>query len=124
MSTRRSSLIAVLVLPIVLLLSFVTVGIANARTTHADHVGPAIDRPTITIHSFSYSVPASVQHGVLVNVVNKDSVHHTVTSNKAGAFSVAIPAHSTRSFRAPSTPQKYGFHCNFHSSMSGVLKVR
>ncbi len=49
---------------------------------------------------------------------------HTVTSNAAGKFNVNVPAHTTRSFHAPATAQKYGFHCTFHGGMKGVLKVR
>ena len=126
MSTRRTSLIAVIVLPVVLLMSLVTVSIANARTSHAaaPQHHSAIVRPTITIHSFAYTVPKSVLDGVLVDVVNKDNVTHTVTSNRSGKFNVSIPAHSTKSFRAPSTAMKYGFHCTIHPSMTGVLKVR
>jgi len=124
MSTRRSSLIAVIVLPIVLLLSLVSIGVANARTSQPAHASAAIATPTIYIHSFSFSVPTSVLHGVLVRVVNNDSVTHTVTSNKVGKFSVRVPGNSTRSFRAPSVPGQYGFHCNIHPSMKAVLKVR
>lgn len=124
MSTRRQSLIAVIVLPLALLLSLVMVGVANARSAHPEQSRTAITSPTITIRSFTYSVPTSVLHGVLVKVVNRDGVTHTVTSNRAGKFSVRIPPNSSRSFRAPSTPMKYGFHCNIHPSMMGILKVR
>ncbi len=124
MSSRRTPLIAVLVLPIVVLLSFVSVSIANARTAPPEHVRTAITAGTITISSFVYTVPASVVHGSIVKVVNKDSVAHTVTSNTAGKFNVSVPAHSTRQFRAPGTAQKYGFHCTIHPTMHGVLKVR
>jgi plastocyanin len=124
MSTRRPSLITVLVLPLVLVLSLVSIGVASARSTPAAQPQTAIATPTITIHSFSYSVPRSVRHGVLVKVVNEDGVAHTVTSNRAGKFDITIAAHSSKSFRAPRTPMKYGFHCSFHPSMAGVLKVR
>jgi plastocyanin len=124
MSNRRSSLLAVLVLPLVVLLSLVTVSVANARTSPSEHSRTAIATPTITIHSFAYTVPASVLHGHLVKVVNKDAVAHTVTSNRAGKFNVFVPAHSSRSFRAPATPMKYGFTCTIHPSMKGILKVR
>jgi len=111
-------------LPIVLLLSLVTVSIADARSAHPEHKQSAITGGTITIRSFTFTVPASVQRGTLVRVVNKDAVTHSVTSNAAGKFNVFVPAHSTRQFRAPSTPQKYGFHCTPHPSMKGILKVR
>ncbi len=125
MRSSRKSLIALIVVPLVLLVSLVTIGVANARQSH----DPVIARtqltiPTITINSFSYSVPASVLHGARIRVVNKDSAKHTVTSNAAGKFNVTIPGNSTRYFRAPQTPKRYGFHCTFHLSMAGILQVR
>ena len=124
MSPRRKSMIAVIVLPVVLLLSLVSVGVANARTTHPDSAKTSIDIPTITIRAFAYTVPTTVQHGVLIKVVNQDGVPHTVTSNIAGKFHVRVPAHSSRNFRAPGTPGNYGFHCNLHAGMKAVLRVR
>jgi plastocyanin len=124
MSTRHKSLIAVIVLPLVVSLSFLAANVASARTTHPEHSRTAIATATITIHSFAFTVPKSVLHGALVKVVNKDAVAHTVTSNRAGKFNVSVPAHSSKSFRAPSTPMKYGFFCAIHPSMKGVLKVR
>jgi plastocyanin len=125
MSSHRKSLIAVVVLPVVLLLSLVTVGVANARQSHHPVSGrTAIATPTITIHSFTFSVPTSVLHGTRVRVVNQDAVTHTVTSNRTGKFNVSVPGGSTRFFRAPSTPTKYGFHCSIHPDMKGILKVR
>src|SRR6478609_1835155 len=118
MSNRRTTLIAVLVLPIVLLLSFVTLTVANAGSTRPEHARTSITNGTITIKAFAYTIPpAGVNHGTIVKVVNKDNVAHTVTSNIAGKFNVNVPAHATRQFRAPATPQKYGFHCTFHPSM-------
>jgi plastocyanin len=120
--SRRKTLIALFVVPVVLLLSVISVSVATAGTTH--QAKAQIATPTITIQAFSYKVPASVLHGALVKVVNKDSVAHTVTSNRAGKFNVSVPAHSSRSFHAPGTPMKYGFHCTIHPQMTGVLKVR
>ena len=123
MSRRRTSLIAVIAVPFVLLLSLVSIGVANARTSHTKHPQAVIATATITIHNFSFTVPTSVRHGALVNVVNQDLATHTVTSNVAGKFNVKVPGHTTRSFRAPAVPKRYGFHCSFHP-MTGVLKVR
>jgi plastocyanin len=123
MSNRRTNLIAVLVLPIVLLLSFVTLSVANAGSRD-DHGRTAITNGTITIRAFAYTVPAGgVTHGTIVKVVNKDSVAHTVTSNIAGRFNVSVPAHTTKQFRAPRAPGRYGFHCTFHAGMKSTLKV-
>jgi plastocyanin len=124
MSSRPRSLILLIALPVVVLLSIATIGVASARQSHPDHVKSALATRTITIHSFTFTVPRSVLHGTRVRVVNQDSVTHTVTSNRAGKFNVLVPGNSTRSFIAPATPRKYGFHCNIHPTMTGVLKVR
>jgi plastocyanin len=124
MSNRRTTVIAVLVLPIVLMLSFATLSVANAGSSRVEHAPASIDGGTITIRAFAYTVPTSVLHRTLVKVVNKDGVAHTVTSNIAGKFSVRVPAHSSRSFRAPAAPGRYGFHCAIHPSMKATLKVR
>jgi plastocyanin len=82
----------------------------------------AASNATVTISNYSYSTPASVSPGATVTVVNKDSETHTVTAD-AGGFNDTAGASSTTSFRAPSTPGRYAFHCNFHSNMHGVLVV-
>jgi len=124
MSTRRRSLIAVLVLPIVVLLSLATITVANARTSHHEQGTEQIAVPTITISSFTFTVPGSVRHGALIKVVNKDNVGHTVTSNIAGRFNVVVPARSSRTFHAPQKPHNYAFHCTPHPSMKGMLRVK
>ncbi|MEJ7629899.1 MAG: hypothetical protein WKF54_09945 [Nocardioidaceae bacterium] len=125
MRSPRKSLVALLVVPLIVLVSLVTVGVANARQlSQPDSARTELTTPTITIRSFSYVVPTSVLHGARIKVANNDSVTHTVTSNRAGKFNVSVPEHSIRYFRAPRTPMRYGFHCTFHSSMMGILKVR
>lgn len=122
MSVRRKSFLTFLVVPLIVVLSLVGLGVANAaRSDHS--VKPKLDTPTITISSFTFHVPAGVRHGTIVKVVNKDAVLHTVTSNTAGKFNVRVPAHSTRQFRAPATKGNYGFHCTPHPTMKAVLHV-
>ncbi|MDX6308164.1 MAG: hypothetical protein QOI06_1210 [Nocardioidaceae bacterium] len=121
MSTRRKSLLAFLVVPIFMLVSLAAVGVANARQSHQ---AAPLRTPTITISMFTFNTPLRVRHGVNVRVVNRDAVTHTVTSNKAGKFNVVVPARSTAFFRAPSTAGRYGFHCNIHPQMTGILRVR
>lgn len=122
MLSRRRSIIALIVLPVVLLLSVVSLSVANA--TRQAHHNPShhLATPTITIQAFTYKTPASVRHGATIKVINKDSVRHTVTSNTAGKFNVAVPAHSSRTFKAP-VKGTYGFHCTLHPSMKGTLHV-
>jgi plastocyanin len=78
---------------------------------------------TIGIHSFAFHTPISVRPGATVTVVNHDGTTHSVTRN-GGGFSVIVPAHSTRTFRAPRAAGNYGFHCMFHSDMHATLRVR
>jgi plastocyanin len=127
----RRNIAALVVVPVVLLVSLVTIGVANARSGHQSHLVPTVsssrlaepNAKTITISGFAYTVPAGVARGALVNVVNKDGVKHTVTSNTAGKFNVTVPAHSTRSFHAPQVKGSYKFHCAIHPAMTGTLHV-
>lgn len=123
MSTRRS-IAALVIVPLALLVSLVSVGVASAR--QAPSAAPsqhAVAVPTITIKSFGYHVPATVLHGALIKVINQDAVAHTVTSNTKGKFAVTIPAHASRTFHAPAVKGTYAFHCVYHSDMHGVLHV-
>ena len=80
----------------------------------------------IMIQGFAYSTPASVPPGATVSVMNMDGEAHTVTADSGGTFDVAaVPGStSTATFRAPTTPGNYPFHCTYHSNMHGVLVVR
>lgn len=78
---------------------------------------------TVTIKNFSYSTPATVAPGATITVVNDDPESHTVTADSGGAFNDLASAGSTTTFKAPSQPGRYAFHCNFHGNMHGVLVV-
>lgn len=123
MTVRSKSLLTFLVVPLILVLSLVGLGVANAARSGHPAVQPKLTVPTITISAFVFHSPASVRHGALIKVINKDGVAHTVTSNTAGKFNVKVPAHSTRSFHAPGTKGTYNFHCTIHPTMHGVLHV-
>jgi plastocyanin len=124
MSARRKSLFTLLVVPLVVLLSVAAVGVANASRSPAAKQHQALTTPTITISMFSFSTPTRARAGATVKVINKDAATHTVTSDKAGLFNITVPGNSTVSFKAPATPGRYRYHCTFHSTMHGVLKVR
>lgn len=98
---------------------------AAPAPTVAPHVSssPAALATTISIRDFAFHVLTTVSRGQSVKVVNHDSTTHSVTRN-GGGFSVIVPAHSSRTFRAPAKAGDYRFHCMFHSSMHGTLKVR
>jgi plastocyanin len=78
----------------------------------------------IMIQGFAYSTPASVAPGAPVAVMNMDGEAHTVTADSGGAFDVPAAAGATVTFRAPTTPGSYAFHCAYHGNMHGVLIVR
>ena len=80
-------------------------------------------RQTVTIHSYTYTVPAMVKAGTRIRVVNRDAFEHTVTSDGDEAFNVLVEGDSSTHFTAPDKPGRYVFHCFFHAGMSGVLIV-
>jgi plastocyanin len=104
-----------------------TVANGQAATPHQaapGHSATSTSRtgPVIKIHDYGFHTPSSVTRGATVTVRNKDATTHSVTSN-SGLFGVTIPAHSTRTFKAPGSAGAYHFHCKFHSEMHGVLHV-
>ena len=78
---------------------------------------------TISIKGYAFHLLSTVHPGHLVKIVNHDGTTHSVTRN-GGGFSVIVPAHSSRTFRAPATAGDYKFHCMFHSTMHATLRVR
>lgn len=128
MSTRRKTIVAAFLVPAAAVASLFVVSAATAGTTHTHSVAsqtqPAKKKPTITISMFAFTTPAHVKPGATIKITNMDSVNHTVTSDTAGIFDVAAPAKSTVTFKAPSTPGTYPFHCSIHTSMHGTLVVK
>src|SRR4051812_7481872 len=68
---------------------------------------------TITIDAYSYIVPKHVHVGAKVNIVNKDSVAHTVTADDE-SFNVYVAGGATGFLTAPSHPGRYSFYCVYH----------
>lgn len=68
-----------------------------------------------------------VAPGAEIVVMAMGGEPHTVTPDEAGAFAdtrvEAGDASGRTTFRAPSEPGDYGFHCKFHPEMQGVLTV-
>ena len=81
---------------------------------------------TITISNFAYEIPGSVAPGAEVTVINKDTAEHTVTADQdATLFDVEVKENGgTATFKAPSEPGTYAFHCTYHSNMHGSLTVK
>lgn len=87
---------------------------------------PSGNGPTasIVIQNFAFS-PASitVTPGETVSVTNKDAASHTVTSD-TGAFDTGlVGTNQTVTFKAPSKPGSYPYHCTVHTFMKGMLVV-
>ncbi|GAB3668643.1 hypothetical protein GCM10027596_39710 [Nocardioides korecus] len=75
------------------------------------------------ISGFAYHAPTHVAPGAVVVVMNSDAAAHTVTADGAGGFDVKVDPGATVTFKAPSTPGSYKFHCTYHAAMHGSLTV-
>jgi plastocyanin len=98
-----------------------------------DGYGAAATAPTavaaagvLKIAAFRYDpTPITVAAGQVVSVTNSDSADHTVTSDQNGLFlGDDIAQGKTITFRAPTRPGTYTFHCEYHPSMHGTLTVK
>lgn len=78
----------------------------------------------ISIKSFAYEVPATVEPGAKITVKNADSTSHTVTSDSGNDFDAIVPGGGSATFTAPMKPGTYPFHCTYHSNMHGELVVK
>jgi plastocyanin len=83
----------------------------------------AASSAVITIKDFEFTTPASVRPGETITVKNQDTDEHTVTADSGNAFDDQAPTGSS-TFKAPSTPGSYPFHCTFHPEMHGTLVVK
>jgi plastocyanin len=97
---------------------------SSAAASSAGASQPAAQAAVITISKFAYAVPESVSPGAMITVVNKDEEAHTVTADSDGAFDDKATAGASTTFKAPSKPGSYPFHCTYHSNMHGVLVVK
>ena len=79
---------------------------------------------TITIANMAFGEPLTVSPGAQIDVVNNDSVEHSVTSDTAGAFDVEVDGNEKKTLTAPSQPGDYPFHCKYHPNMKGTLTVK
>jgi plastocyanin len=96
---------------------------AVAETSSAPNP-TAVAGPTITIASMAFGRPLTVGPGTQVNIVNDDSVEHSVTSDTAGAFDQDVEGNEKATMTAPSKPGEYPFHCSYHPNMKGTLIVK
>ncbi|MGZ4773584.1 MAG: cupredoxin domain-containing protein [Ilumatobacteraceae bacterium] len=96
----------------------------SAGGTSQDTSVAAVAGPTITIANMAFGQPLTVAPGTEINVVNNDSVEHSVTSNTAGVFDVEVDGGEHKTLTAPSRPGEYAFHCKYHPSMTDTLIVK
>ena len=91
----------------------------RAPSSTSETAAPA----TITIADFGFDGPTTVPAGTTVEVVNMDSVAHTVTADDGTSFDITIEAGGKGSFTAPAKTGTYDYHCSLHPSMHGSLDV-
>ena len=80
-------------------------------------------RPRTRSSRTSCDTPATVRAGSEVTIDNRDGAEHSVTSDMAGAFDEDVDGNAAATFRAPTTPGTYRFHCRYHPQMVGTLVV-
>lgn len=64
-----------------------------------------------------------MSRGAEITVTNEDIEAHTITADTGTAFDATIKV-GTGTFRAPTEPGTYPYHCNFHGNMKGTLTVK
>ncbi len=79
---------------------------------------------TISIQNYAYQGPASVAPGAMITVTNMDSAAHTVTSDEGSVFDVVVKPAQSVTFKAPTAPGTYKYHCTYHGNMHGTLVVK
>ena len=78
---------------------------------------------TINIYNMAFPASTSVKKGTTVKWYNQDGYAHTVTSNDGSTFSSGnLAAGATYTYTA-NTVGTFGYHCNYHSDMTGTLVV-
>lgn len=92
---------------------------ASAPATSASAPAPA----EILIKGFKYQGTETVRPGMEITVTNEDVEAHSITADTAGAFDI-ITKVGTTTFKAPTEPGTYPYHCIFHANMKGTLTVQ
>ena len=97
---------------------------ASTASGSAESNETAPSGPTITIAGMAFGQPLTVSPSAQINIVNKDTVEHSVTSDTADVFSRDVDGGEKASLTAPSQPGTYAFHCKYHPNMKGTLTVK
>lgn len=93
--------------------------IAAAVTVPAGAAAPVATQ--LVIESFTFAAPV-VAAGGTIQVVNRDSVEHTVSADD-GSFDVAVDGGRATTFTAPAAPGSYRFVCAIHPAMTATVTV-
>ena len=97
----------------------------NAATaTAGEQSSSAAAGPTLTIAGMAFGQPLTVAPGTRIDIVNNDTVEHSVTSKTEGAFDIHVDGRKRKTLTAPAAPGQYLFYCVYHPSMTGTLTVR
>lgn len=101
---------------------------ATTTTTTTTTAAPATTEPageepaaTINISGLSFGAPVTVSAGDTVEVVNRDSVPHTWTSDD-DLFDVSLSEGGRTTFTFEE-PGEYTFFCAIHPGMAGSVTV-
>jgi plastocyanin len=95
----------------------------SGYVTTSSSDAPAAEGATITISGMNFGEPITVSPGTQINVVNDDTVEHSVTSQTKGQFDAEADGKEKTTFSAPTTPGSYPFYCRYHPNMKGTLIV-
>ena len=88
----------------------------------AGAVASGPDGATLEIRGFTFAA-TSVAPGGQVTVDNGDTASHTVTAEGGEFDSGEVAGGGTTSFQAPDEAGTYGFACEIHPDMTGILTV-
>jgi plastocyanin len=101
-------------------------GSSGTSATTGSNASQGSSKDTIVIKDFMFH-PASltVAPGATVTVRNEDGVTHTLTDKSdPKLFSTGgVPAHGTKTIKAPGRAGSYTYICMIHQYMTGTLKV-
>jgi plastocyanin len=97
---------------------------ATASTSSIQDSPAAVAGPTLTIADMAFGQPLTVAPGSKINLANKDTMEHSVTSDTAGTFDQDVDGNEEATMTAPSQPGEYPFHCSYHPNMKGTLVVK
>jgi plastocyanin len=113
----------VLLISVLALTLLAACGSSGSSSSSGPTSQAAASSSVITIKDFAFTTPASVSPGGTITVKNEDDTEHTVTADSGNAFDDQAPTGNS-TFKAPTKPGSYPFHCSIHPEMHGVLAVK